>query len=146
MIRARIPRRDDMRIVELVKHELLPYTLKMFPGLRWNTAEFRRRLNGNVTFVVVPGRSKAMGFISVIKKSDQLFVDLLAVDRRSQGRGYGSALLREAERYARVKGCRAIRLYVDEANHHARLFYAKHGFVEESYIPSLKCWAAAKTL
>jgi ribosomal protein S18 acetylase RimI-like enzyme len=146
MIRTRNPRRDDRIILDLVKRELFAYTLQTMPDLRWDAAEVRRRLNRNVTFVAVPGRLKTVGFASVKKNGKDLFLDMLAVDRDSQGRGWGSALLKEAERYARIKGCSTVRLFVDEANGKARMFYARYGYTEQAYIPSLRSIAISKTL
>lgn len=146
MIRARIPRRDDRTILDLVKSELLPFTLRTKPQLRWDASEVRRRLNRNVTFVAAPKRLEAIGFASVKKTGNVLHLDMLAVNRNSQGRGWGSALLKESERYARGHGCQAIRLFVDEENGKARSFYARHGYAEQMYYPTLRCIAMGKTL
>lgn len=146
MIRARNPRRDDRIILDLVKRELFSYTLRTMPDLRWDASEVKRRLNGNVTFVAVPGRLKTVGFASVKKTGKEMFLDMLAVDPHSQGRGWGSALLRESERYARSRGCSSIRLFVDEMNGKARIFYARNGYSEHRYIPNLRCIAMGKSL
>ncbi|PYI50876.1 GNAT family N-acetyltransferase [Paenibacillus flagellatus] len=146
MIRKRNPRRDDRIILDLVKRELFPYTLRTMPNLRWDPSDVRRRLERNVTFVAVPGRGSAVGFASVRKVGKDVFLDMLAVDRNSQGKGLGAELLRESERYARSRGATTIRLYVDETNDRARLFYARHGYAEEGYYPVLRCFGMGKML
>lgn len=55
-------------------------------------------------------------------------VDILWVDDRFRGRGYGSRLLQEIERIAREKKCTFIKL--NTFSFQAPLFYQKHGFQE----------------
>lgn len=59
---------------------------------------------------------------------DWIEVDILWVDDRSRGRGYGSRLLQEIERIAREKKCTFIKL--NTFSFQAPLFYQKHGFRE----------------
>lgn len=148
MIRARNPRRDDRTILGLVKRELFVYTVLTRPETRWDPADVRRRLDGDVTFVAAPRRAaKMVGFVSV-RSSDRttMLLDLLAVDPGSQGKGWGTALLEQAERYARDRGYREMKLFVDEANGKARLFYARNGYGEVEYIPSFAFIVMAKRL
>lgn len=58
---------------------------------------------------------------------DWLQVDALWVEESERGRGYGSALLRRAERVAWDAGCRHAR--VDTFDFEAPGFYEKHGYV-----------------
>ena len=55
-----------------------------------------------------------------------LSIDLLWVDQPLRGRGYGSALLGQAEQAAREAGCVAVRL--DTFEFQARPFYERHGY------------------
>lgn len=146
MIRTRNARRDDRTILGLIKRELFPYTLKTVPDLRFEPAEIKRRLNRNVTFVAVPRRWNAVGFASVKKAGNDIIIDMLAVDRHSQGRGWGSALLKQSEKYGLSRGCSRVRLFVDDTNYKARMFYSRHGYSEEEYYPSLRCFAMGKPL
>lgn len=145
MIRTRNPRRDDRTILQLVKQELFPYTLLSFPGLRWNAAEIRRRLAGNVTYVAVPRRSGAAGFASVRTAGKELYLDMLAVAPARRGQGWGKALLAESERHARRKGYRQLSLFVNDTNANARLFYTRHGYAEAGYFPAIQCYKMVKT-
>lgn len=57
---------------------------------------------------------------------DWLLIELLAVPENTRGRGYGTALIRQAEAIARMHDC--IGLCVDTYDFQARGFYEKHGF------------------
>jgi GNAT superfamily N-acetyltransferase len=57
---------------------------------------------------------------------DWLFVELLAVPETSRGSGLGTALLREAERVARDRGC--VGVWLDTYDFQARGFYEKLGY------------------
>ncbi|MDF2723761.1 MAG: family acetyltransferase [Paenibacillus sp.] len=146
MIRTRYPRRDDRTILALIKRELFPYALVAKPDLRWEPVEVKRRLNRDITFVAAPGRLKAVGFVSMQSSGSELMLDMLAVDRNSQGRGLGSALLQHSEKYGQSRGCRSIRLFVDDTNGKARTFYKRHGYYEEAYYPSMRCFLMRKQL
>lgn len=55
-----------------------------------------------------------------------LFVELLAVPEAWRGQDYGTALIREAERIARERGC--VGMWLDTFEFQARGFYEKLGF------------------
>lgn len=56
----------------------------------------------------------------------------LAVSAEAEGRGAASALLAAVEAWAREHALRLVVLDTGAANSHARQFYARHGFAEES--------------
>ena len=56
----------------------------------------------------------------------RMFLDTLWVDERYRHQGIGSMIIREVERIAREKGCRAVTL--GTASYMARPFYEKHGY------------------
>jgi predicted N-acetyltransferase YhbS len=55
-----------------------------------------------------------------------LFVDLLVVPDRLQGRGIGAALLGYAEAAARARGCAGV--WLDTFSFQAPAYYARHGY------------------
>jgi GNAT superfamily N-acetyltransferase len=55
-----------------------------------------------------------------------LFIDVLWVKEGFRKDGYGSALLNEAEKIAKEKGCRLVHL--DTFDFQAKDFYIKHGY------------------
>jgi GNAT superfamily N-acetyltransferase len=77
-----------------------------------------------------------------------LYVDLLWVDTSWRKKGYGSALLAEAERLAREAGCVAARL--DTYEFQARPFYERQGYVVygvlEGYPAGTRQYSMKKTL
>jgi GNAT superfamily N-acetyltransferase len=77
-----------------------------------------------------------------------LYVDLLWVDVPLRGRGYGAALLAEAEQLAREAGCVAARL--DTYEFQARPFYERQGYsvygVLEGYPAGTRQYSLRKSL
>ncbi|WP_217558496.1 GNAT family N-acetyltransferase [Paenibacillus sp. GbtcB18] len=145
MIRKRIPAKDDRILVRLTEKELLPYTRMTVPEANVNLSEMKKRFKLGETFVVDEG-SSAAGFVSVQVSDDSLFVDMLAVDSRFQGRGLGTSLMEHAERYGRKLKCRASRLYVDSVNEKAISFYLSKGYAIKSYVPQLRIHLMEKGL
>jgi ribosomal protein S18 acetylase RimI-like enzyme len=58
----------------------------------------------------------------------------LAVDPRSQKRGHGSALIREAENHLAMRGCLKVNLQIMEGNEQVRSFYGAAGYSVENRI------------
>lgn len=147
MIRKRHARLDDPAILAIVRRELLPFAQRTRPSLRWRPSEVKRRLGRQTTFIAAaPGGRKVTGFATLFELEGDLVLDMLAVDADSQGRGLGTALLRHAEWYGRQRGCSGVRLLVDEENGNARRFYARNGYMEFGYLPSLSCVLLRKPL
>lgn len=61
---------------------------------------------------------------------DELVIDNVAVSPAAQGRGLGTVLLRQAERFAAGYGLGRVRLYTNEAMTENVDYYARRGFVE----------------
>ena len=82
-----------------------------------------RRKSGNAT-------------VTIDKEADEdeYYIDALAVDPSSQGRGYAKQLIAAAESRARELGCDKIALNVDLTNEDARALYAKLGFLADKEI------------
>ena len=81
--------------------------------------------DGRTRLASIGGR--VVGFVSLLATADDVELEDLFVDPDSMRRGIGRALVDDVAEHARRAG--ATRLAVD-ANDHARLFYAKAGFVE----------------
>ena len=64
-------------------------------------------------------------------RDDELYVSLLAVAPKHQGKRLGQVLLTEAARQARIAGCRALSLHVAATNDRARRLYDRMGFVAD---------------
>lgn len=65
---------------------------------------------------------------------DWLFIELLAVPERLRSGGYGSRLMREAERIARERGAAGI--WLDTFSFQARGFYEKLGYSVFGQLPN----------
>ncbi len=62
----------------------------------------------------------------------QAYLGELAVVAEAEGQGAGSALLAAVEAWARERGAQLLTLDTGAANSHARVFYARQGYDEES--------------
>ena len=81
-----------------------------------------------------------------MRKSSMLFIDMLAVDPREQGKGIGHALMKAAEDYGRSERCRSAELFVDDSNPKAIRFYSKRGYEIDTLIPELSCYRMSKKM
>jgi ribosomal protein S18 acetylase RimI-like enzyme len=147
MIRKRIASLDDAAIYKLVIEQLVPFS-KAYrdASAPLGLIAIRKRLNQNVTFVEANGRRAPHGFIALIRKEKVLFVDMLAIEPRLQGRGLGRKLMKFAESYGRSKGCTSIQLAVDDSNHKAIAFYLSGGFTVKDYFNHLGCYVLDKPM
>jgi ribosomal protein S18 acetylase RimI-like enzyme len=147
MIRKRISAGDDRTIYRLVVRQLLPFTRVMNPQAKANYSSVEKRLKDNdFTFVAAHGERTPMGFVTGKCMDRRLFIDMLAMDERYQGRGLGGALMQAAERYGRTKGCTEAFLYVDEVNPRAQMFYLSKGYHFDGYEQSVHCYRMRKPL
>ncbi|MCL6458129.1 MAG: GNAT family N-acetyltransferase [Gorillibacterium sp.] len=149
MIRKRVPE-DDREILKLVRKELLPFVHHTFPGVTTNLKELRTRLNRGTVYIVgmtnSVGKAKVGGFLATVKNDSAIWLDMLAVSKELQGKGWGSALMEKAEADARASGCSIANLFVDAVNPKARTFYAKRGYVPVRYVEEVGCFHLSKYL
>ncbi|MCR8633230.1 MULTISPECIES: GNAT family N-acetyltransferase [Paenibacillus] len=146
MIRKRIPKQDDKAIWNLIVLLLVPFARKTQPNLRVDMATVRARLRRCTTFIALNGGRSPSGFISLKFEKHAMFVDMLAVHPRSQGRGLGSRLLEHAERVALQAGYNEVCLWVDEANRSAQQFYSSRHYEAAHYDSTIKCYLMVKRL
>ncbi|NRF95439.1 GNAT family N-acetyltransferase [Paenibacillus frigoriresistens] len=146
MIRKRLASIDDRTIHRLVVEQLVPFSRMYDTGSSVTFSEIRKRLDQNKTFVTARGNKQPFGFITMIRKSSVLFIDMLAVDSREQGRGWGNELMKVAEEYGKSERCVASELFVDESNPKAIQFYLRKGYEIHSFIPELSCYKMSKKL
>ncbi|UQZ83605.1 putative acetyltransferase [Paenibacillus konkukensis] len=146
MIRKRIPRQDDRIILELVDRLLVPFARKTQPDIRIDLRAIRERLKDCSTFVSASGGRAANGFIALRKQREAMYVDMLAVSPRAQGKGIGSRLLEHAERQALLAGRSEVRLWVDDANAKAQSFYTSRHYIPIQYNETIRCYLMSKQL
>jgi len=145
VIRFRNPIRDNPIIFRLIKEELLPYTRQSFPSLSFSRRDVRLRLRRGVTYVLKPNNRPAFGFIHLLIKGRNVWIDMIVVDPRKQGKGWGKVLLARAERYGKRKGCTTASLYVDTTNDSAQRFYTREGYRHIRYEHSVRCYLFSKS-
>lgn len=146
MIRKRMATIDDAVIYRLVVEQLVPFSRMYNSDNKVTFAEIRKRLNANKTLVIAKGYKRPYGFISILRKSKILFIDMLAVDSREQGKGAGHTLMKAAEDYGVRERCRSIELFVDDSNPKAIRFYNKRGYEIDTFIPELSCYRMSKAI
>ncbi|MEW9700573.1 GNAT family N-acetyltransferase [Paenibacillus sp. SI8] len=146
MIRKRVASVDDPVIHRLVVEQLVPYSRIIDASASATFTEIRKRLNRNVTFVASKGTRHPFGFITMIRKSRVLYVDMLAVDPREQSRGWGRQLMMVAESYGKAERCRSVELLVDDSNARAYQFYLRRGYSVKQFLPELGCMMMTKPI
>lgn len=144
MITRRKPAIDDKRIFGLIKKELLPVSKN--PGKRIGWKDIRTRLNQGHTYVSRTKKGVCIGFIHLMEKGGILWIDMLAVHGRFQGRGIGKRLLQAADRFARKRGKGALSLFVDTGNRRAIRFYELAGYRTVRYVREVNCFRMDKVL
>jgi ribosomal protein S18 acetylase RimI-like enzyme len=146
MIRKRVASMDDTVIYKLIIQEIVPFSKKYKNSSSISVSSIQKRLLRNTTFVSAQGNRSPLGFISIIIKNRILFVDMLAVNSRFQGRGLGKQLMLEAEQFALKKRCSAVRLFVDDTNTKAIGFYESMGYSTTRYVSEIGCYLMDKSL
>jgi len=137
MIRPGTPR-DYPAIFRLVRDELVPRSSLPAPSPARLRRDLAARLARGATFVAVSPRRPVAGFIHLETRGATLFVELLAVDPAERNRGWGGALMRQAETCGLMTGCLEARLFVDERNARAQRFYRRLGYRPVRRVPPLR--------
>jgi ribosomal protein S18 acetylase RimI-like enzyme len=140
MYTRRIPNRDDRWIYRLILEELVPFSMSAAQDKAPTYKEIRKRLNHGVTYIIRSYGRMGKGFIHLHKVKSSYWIDMLAISRRDQGNGYGSALIKLAIRQCRRRGFSSLHVFVDRINPRAIAFYIKHGFEMEGYEKSIDCY------
>ena len=84
--------------------------LRSLDKTTWSDLLYESKTNGNNVFIYEEG-GNILGFISFRIKDSHLFIDAIAVDKRTQGKGLGGYLMRWAETSARAANCNRIELW-----------------------------------
>lgn len=145
MIRLRRPALDDKSIMKLIKEQLYPLTKQSVPDLKFDKQEIYTRLREGVTYVVRI-KTKTFGFVHLIPSGKALWVDMLAMNPRLRGKGWGGRLMKKAERVGKRDGCDIAYLYVDKVNKKGRKFYKKYGYKEVFYDSAMFAYLYSKSI
>ncbi|MGE0354008.1 MAG: GNAT family N-acetyltransferase [Gemmatimonadales bacterium] len=71
---------------------------------------------------------RLVGCVHLQRQGGRLYLGMLSVQPRLQGRGIGKALLAAAEAYAGEHGCRTIFMRVISAREELTAWYLRHGY------------------
>ncbi|MBB6284154.1 GNAT family N-acetyltransferase [Geobacillus subterraneus] len=77
-------------------------------------------------FAAVGNGQRIIGLITFLIRQNAC--EIVSLDSLVENQGVGSALLHEAETWARQRGCTAVRLITTNDNLHALRFYQKRGY------------------
>ncbi len=128
-IRIAVPA-DESRIRELFLEMLRTiYHKEDVEG--YQDGDLDRFWTGNGDRIYVAEDKEVIGFLSVEVHHDPvtyLYLDDFSVTGKYRNQGIGSALIREAESYARESGIPAVLLHVEKTNHLAMRFYERYGY------------------
>ncbi len=130
-------------LAERFAHAGMPYWRD--PAQMW---QFHRRSMQEVSaaisnpddlvLIAEDGRGLRLGFLHVTQTPDfftgelQGYISAVAVSEQAEGKGVARALMERAEAWARECGFRILALDVFALNIHARSFYQRLGYVEET--------------
>jgi ribosomal protein S18 acetylase RimI-like enzyme len=145
MIRLRRPALDNKSIIKLIREQLYPMTQQSFPALTFNKQEVYARLRKGVTYVVRI-KMKTIGFVHLFAQGKSLWIDLIAMDPKQRGKGWGGKLLQKAEQVGKRKECDIAYLYVDKENKKGQQFYQQHGYKEVYYEPATIAYLYSKSI
>jgi ribosomal protein S18 acetylase RimI-like enzyme len=122
---------------------------QLWPDKEMNKTAQRKVFNGmlgeqDYELVCAELQGETVGFASVSiqhnfwEEGFIAYITTMIVDERFRSRGIGTALLREIEKRAEVRGCRRVEL--ESAYHRtaAHAFYEKNGFAKRAHFFSKK--------
>jgi len=96
------------------------------------------KLPSSETILIASMAGQPVGFIHLRPETSGLtlepqgYINALATTAEAEGQGIGRALLAAGENWARRHGFRMLALETFGDNHHARDFYARSGYEEET--------------
>ncbi len=101
--------------------------------------KLQESLDGTASCILIAeDDGNRLGFIQLEEDKEffsgepHAYIANLAIAQEAEGQGVGKALMQAAESWAKEKGYRFISLYVFGTNHHAKTFYEKLGYDEDS--------------
>ncbi|MBA1158105.1 GNAT family N-acetyltransferase [Microvirga mediterraneensis] len=130
MHHIRLAQLDDLAAVEaIVQAAYSPYIpiIGQRPGPMLD--DYAALIAKRCVHVLVAEKEVA-GILVLVPDDGAMLLDNVAVHPDRHGRGYGRALIAFAERLARERGFKAIRLYTNEAMSENIRLYERLGFLE----------------
>ncbi|EIM25534.1 GNAT family N-acetyltransferase [Microvirga lotononidis] len=130
MQNIRLARLDDLAaIAAIVQAAYAPYIPRIGQRPGPMLDDYAALVTKGCVHVLV-AESEVAGILVLMPDDGAMLLDNVAVHPDRHGHGYGRALIAFAERYARERGFKAIRLYTNEAMSENIRLYERLGFVE----------------
>jgi len=103
-------------------------------GNRITQSEVEEKL-ANGAFIVAENGDTLSGCVYVELRGERSYLGLLSVDPSYQQGGLGSLLMREAEKYCREQGSRAMDILIVSLREELPAYYQKRGYVQNGTSP-----------
>jgi predicted N-acetyltransferase YhbS len=103
-------------------------------GNRITQAEVEKSLTKG-DFIVADNGNTLSGCVYVELRGERSYLGLLSVDPGCQQSGLGSLLMREAEKYCRERGSRAMDILIVNLREDLPAYYQKRGYVHNGTTP-----------
>lgn len=121
---------DDLHAITTCVHSAYTiYLTRMDKAPAPLFANYKALLARDTIYVLVSAE-RVCGVLVMMPQDTHMFIENVAVDSRSQGQGFGKALMAFAEQEARKARLSEIRLYTNELMTENLRFYRKLGFEE----------------
>lgn len=113
--------------------EQVKYMLDKFQSQK---AIKKQVMDDNYIYYILSNESIAIGYISIKKNDDTLFLSKLYIDKLNRGKGFGKLAMKFIEELAKNLNCNKIFLTVNKYNTNSIKTYKKVGFniIEELVI------------
>lgn len=129
--RVRPAQAEDLDAIEtLVNAAYAPYVVRLGKAPGPMLEDYAAHIAAGQTRVLETGGGAIAGLLVLEIGEDHLLIDNIAVDPGFQGRGFGRALLQNAEEEARKRGLRELRLYTHVLMTENQSLYKRHGWEE----------------
>ena len=125
---------DADNIAALVNHAFLAESW-FKSGDRTNPEQVRALL-GKGVFLLLEEAAQLMACVYLESRGDRLYLGMLSVGQKVQGRGLGRRMMQEAEDFARRAGHVAIDLRIVHVREELPPYYRRLGFVEAGTEPA----------
>lgn len=132
-IRVAVPA-DAARITDVINAAFRIAEDFFIDGNRITQAEVEEYLSTG-TFMVTENGDRFSGCVYVELRGERSYLGLLSVDPDCQQGGLGSLLMREAEKYCRERGSRAMDILMVNLREDLPPFYEKRGYVHTGTTP-----------
>ena len=110
----------------MVKEGIEPYT-ELENGFEEGYLESFYIDNNKIIYVALDNE-KIIGFLSICKYDNYIYLDDYCVNYKYRGKGIGTKLMNLSYEYAKENNINIIKTHVESANHESKEYYQNKGF------------------